>query len=73
MKVKSYKFEFLYDNGIIETFDTGLITDNELQDALDIIYNSFGDGLEAGMQIPNGTGHNAYINVSKVTRVNLLP
>jgi hypothetical protein len=73
MEKKNYKLSFLYDSGIEEVYDTGELTEKELKKVLDVPYESFMKGLDAVLQVPNGKGFNAYINVTKVTRVSVLP
>ncbi len=70
---KNYTIEILYDNGIVENYETGEITEEGLIDFLNTFYKSFRDNSSAVAQVPNGKGSNAFINVSKVTRVNVLP
>lgn len=70
---KNYTLDILYDNGKFEQFQTGEITAKDAEDFLIIFYKSFKEGLEAVVQIPNGSGGNAIINVAKVTRISFLP
>ena len=63
---------FLYDNGHEESFQTGLISEEELGNVLNIIATSFEKGLNAYLQFPNEYGLATFIDLRKVTRVKLL-
>lgn len=69
---KNYKLEILYDNGTIETYKTGRVTEDELKDVMTVFYQAFQDGLDAVMQVPNEHEGSTLINIKKVSRVSVL-
>ena len=72
IRLKNYTMHFLYDNGQEESFQTGLISEEELGNVLKFIATSFEKGLNAYLQFPNEYGLATFIDLRKVTRVKLL-
>jgi hypothetical protein len=68
---KNYTIEFLYDNGIVESFKTGEMTENELNDFINVPFQAFMNGKNAVIQVPNKYGYTSLINVKKITRISI--
>jgi hypothetical protein len=67
---KNYIIEFLYDNGIVESFKTGEMTENELNEFINVPFQAFMNGKNAVIQVPNN-GYTSLINVKKITRISI--
>lgn len=68
-----YGFEIMYDNGIIETYQTGEVTEEKALEILNLFYEVFRSESNGVVQFPNEYGSNALIALEKVTRVSVIP
>ncbi|MCA1027048.1 hypothetical protein LCM23_13180 [Cytobacillus kochii] len=71
--MKNYRVKILFDNGVETIYETGKVSDEKMQEFISLPYTSFKEGKHGVLQLPNGYGSNDFIDITKVSKVGLIP
>lgn len=70
---RKYEVNILYDNGISEGYRTDELTNEELDDLINVPYQAFLSGKDANavLQLKSIDGFHSIIDVKKIVRVSV--
>lgn len=67
--MSEYYIEFLFDSGVKEIYKSGEVTEKEINDFYQLIYDSFKEGKSGVLKLPSDTGVSYMVNLQKIARV----
>ena len=72
MDMTNYSIKVLYDNGKEETYKSGDVAKEKIDEIANIIMTALRTGSNGYLQFPNEQGLSIFIDLSKVSRVEFL-